>query len=76
MDKELNLLKRRIEREIVARKSAEEILEAKALELFEANAELLQLNETLEKEIVNRTDDLVRSRLRYEQLVESANDII
>jgi hypothetical protein len=41
MDKELNLLKRRVKREIGARKCAEEILEAKALELFEANAELV-----------------------------------
>jgi PAS domain S-box-containing protein len=74
--KEIELLNRKIQREKAARLTAEEILEGKALELFFVNQNLLELNRTLEREVVNRTNDLVNSNLRYEQLVESANDII
>lgn len=76
LEKEILLLKRRIDREKKARLAAEGILEDKALELFQANQSLLQLNQNLEKEIEKRTDDLAKSRIRYEQLVESATEII
>jgi PAS domain S-box-containing protein len=75
-EKEISLLKRRISREIKARQAAEKILEDKALELFQANQALIKLNENLEKEIQKRTDDLAKSRIRYEKLVESATEII
>ncbi len=74
--KQISLLNKRIDREKRARKEAEEILEKKALELYQANQQLLKLNENLEKEIHKRTDDLAKSRMRYEQLVESATEII
>lgn len=75
-EKEILLFKRKSDRERKARLAAERILEDKALELFQANQALLKLNENLEKEILNRTDDLAKSRIRYEQLVESATEII
>ncbi|MCC9600443.1 PAS domain S-box protein [Stieleria sp. JC731] len=40
---ELDLLKRKLEREIAARKSAESLLEAKSLELYETNQQLRAL---------------------------------
>ena len=46
--KEIDILKRRLEREKLARKQAEAILEKKALELYAANEELRKLNESLE----------------------------
>ncbi|WP_341227108.1 PAS domain S-box protein [uncultured Arcticibacterium sp.] len=74
--KEIELLKRRIQREKDARKAAELILEEKALELYNANAELQGLNEALEKEVDKRTKDLKLSKKRYQQFVESADEII
>ena len=56
--KKINLLERRCKRERAARQQAEGFLEAKSLELFEANEELRNLNEGLEKTISERTDDL------------------
>jgi PAS domain S-box-containing protein len=74
--KEIALLKRRIEREISSRKQAEAILGKKAMELYEANTKLQQLNESLEQKISERTKELEESELRYRQIVENANDII
>ncbi|MFN5982306.1 MAG: hypothetical protein ACK479_02495 [Fluviicola sp.] len=48
MDKTIELLKRQLERERLARKQAEGILELKSLELFRSNQELLRLNNSLE----------------------------
>lgn len=73
---EILLLKRRIERERQSRKEAERILEVKALELYTANVNLQKLNEGLENQIKNRTADLEKSRARYKELVESANEIV
>jgi PAS domain S-box-containing protein len=70
------LLKRRIERERQSRKEAERILEAKALELYRANVDLQKLNENLENQIKKRTADLEKSKARYKELVESANEIV
>lgn len=76
MEKELAILKRRIEREINSRKQAEAILEQKALELFQANRELRSLNESLENRIAERAKELEASELRYRQIIETASDII
>lgn len=51
MTKEIELLKRRLQREIQSRKNAEAILEAKALELYESNQSLQALNIELEDRI-------------------------
>ena len=74
MDREL--LIRKLDREIKARKQAESILETKALELYHANQELHQLNTQLEKQVLKRTSELKESETRYRSLVESASDII
>lgn len=55
-------LRKRVEREKNARLAAEEILEQKSRELFERNQELKSLSETLEKQVVNRTRDLIQAR--------------
>jgi len=49
---------RQFSREKTARKEAERLLEAKATELYEANQNLLKLNETLEGRIADRTRQL------------------
>lgn len=72
----LEMLNRRIERERNARKHAEAILEEKALELYKANEQLRQLNETLENELGQRINELYISENRYREVIESAQDII
>ena len=67
---EINVLKRRILRERMARKEAEAILEKKALELYEANEELRKLNESLEQKVAKRTQDLRRSEEKYRGIIE------
>lgn len=70
------LLERKLAREKAARKQAESILEAKALELFQTNEQLKALNTKLEEEIVDRTNEARKSDTRFRQLVESAKDLI
>jgi len=73
---EVDLLKRKLERERAARKQAEQILESKALELYKANDSLRKLNESLEDQIEERTKDLQQSELKYRNVIEQATDII
>lgn len=61
------ILKRKLERERLARKQAEQILEFKALELFQANEALTKLNAGLEDQIRQRTADLSIARERAEK---------
>ena len=68
--KEINVLKRRLERERLARKQAESILEKKALELYAANEELRKLNESLEQKIAQRTLELRISEDKYRGIIE------
>ena len=63
-------LKRRVERERAARLAAEELLEKKSQELFEANQRLASLNETLENRVKQRTRLLERERRRALNLAE------
>lgn len=71
MDKELDILKKKLEREKNARKQAEAILEAKALELYNTNQELVNLNSSLENLISQRTESLLLSELQYKTLVQN-----
>ena len=73
---QLDLLNRRIEREILARKTAERILEEKALELHHNNVKLQDLNRELEEKVRQRTEELEISRQAYKGLVENAGDVI
>lgn len=72
----MSLLRKKLERERLARKQAENILESKALELYSANESLLKLNKNLEQEIASRTKSLAESEQRYRILVEQATDLI
>lgn len=71
MDKTIELLKRQLERERQARKQAEGILELKSLELFRSNQELLRLNNSLEEEVKNRTEELEEEKIQLNHLIES-----
>jgi len=73
---ELVLLKKKLEREQKARKEAERILEAKALELYKANEALLKLNESLEEQISKRTIELKESEAKFRNVIDQATDII
>lgn len=55
MGTELDILKRRFEREKNARKRAEKILEKKSLELYHANKKLIKSNSELEARVIERT---------------------
>lgn len=76
MDDEIDLLRRKLVREKTARLQAEAILEKKALALYNANEQLLHLNENLEQQIRDKLAELRESEQRYRQLIESVQDII
>jgi signal transduction histidine kinase/CheY-like chemotaxis protein len=63
---ELERLRRRLEREVRARKEAETLLEGKSLELYESNLALKRTAESLEQRVAERTAELI-------QAVEYAN---
>lgn len=67
---EIEVLKRRFERERNARKQAESILEAKALALYNVNEDLRKLNENLEQKVRERTEQLARSEDKYRGIIE------
>ena len=73
---DIDLLKRRFVREKTARLQAEAIFEKKALALYNANEQLLHLNENLEQQIRDKLAELQESEQRYRQLIESVQDII
>lgn len=58
IEEELRALKRALERERLARKQAEQIIESKSRELFTLNEILRSLNGSLEEKIRQRTDEL------------------
>jgi signal transduction histidine kinase/FixJ family two-component response regulator/HPt (histidine-containing phosphotransfer) domain-containing protein len=68
---EIEILKRRLEREQQARLQAESILEAKALELYRANMELKQLNDSLEAQVERRTMQFQAAKHRAEAAEEA-----
>ncbi len=76
MDKDLEILQRKIAREKIAREEAEKLLEEKSLELYESNQKLKSLNNTLKVLLEDSTDKLQKTEQEYQSLVESINDII
>ncbi len=73
---EIDILKRRLEREISARKEAERLLEEKSRQLYAVNIELKELNASLTEEVNIRTAETIKSEKKYRELVESASDVI
>lgn len=71
MSAEVEVLKRKIEREKKARQQAEKLLEAKAFDLYRANENLKKLNESLEKQIKERTEALQYSEEKYRGILEN-----
>ena len=59
MGKEVEILKRALERERKARREAEKILEDKSLQLFNINKELEDINDSLELELEKRSKTIV-----------------
>ncbi len=76
MNKELELLKRKFERERLARLEAEKLLEEKSLELYYSNQKLKLLNSNLEDSIKIKSKKLDETENEYHILVESINDLI
>ncbi len=73
---EVEILKRKLEREKAARKHAEQLVEGKTLELFYANEELRRLNTALQQDLERQSNTVIRQRERIQQLVNEANDLI
>ena len=76
MEDDIKYYKLALAREKAARKAAEKILEDKALELYQANNELITSNANLEETLEIRTAQIKETEKMYRHLVESANDII
>lgn len=76
MNKESELLKKKLAREQAAREEAEQLLEKKSLELFYSNEKLKELNVNLEDLVEERTQKLNETQLDYQTMVESINDMI
>lgn len=76
VEQELEILKRKLERERSARKKAEEILEQKSLELYSANKQLVQFNSALELKVQEQVQLAVASELRLKTLLDSIEDAI
>jgi signal transduction histidine kinase/CheY-like chemotaxis protein len=70
MTTEVDKLKRRYEREKLARLQAEDILEIKSRELFDKNQALEKLSASLESQVVDRTQELLQAR---DQALAAAN---
>ncbi len=65
--KNIDILHRKIAREIAARKEAEYLLEEKSLELFNANQRLSKLADNLEIKVEQRTEELERAVIKAEE---------
>ena len=73
---EEELLLRRLERERLARKQAEQLLEEKSLELYSANKQLAENALELEKKFKQSTQQLQISEIRNNAVLQSALDAI
>lgn len=64
-------LQRALERERKARKAAEELLEQKSLQLYEANEALKKSTNALEERVVRRTEELLQANAQLRQANEA-----
>ncbi len=78
LQQRLDLLERRIAREVAARKQAEQLLEQKSLELFERNQQLARESEERQRaqEQAARADLISGLEARFRQVVEAAPNAI
>ena len=65
----LEVVLRQLERERLARKEAERILEEKSLELYYSNKQLLELNNSLEQQVDSRTVELQIEKAQLDLLL-------
>ncbi len=65
---EIEVLKRKLEREKAARKAAEQLLEERALEIYNANLELKNLNSRLKKENLEYIKEIEKQNQFFESV--------
>ncbi|MCB0062946.1 MAG: response regulator [Caldilineaceae bacterium] len=85
MSQEIAILQRHLARERQARKAAENLLEEKSYQLYQANLELRKLADQLEERVEERTIELltanarlqneIAERMRVERELEHARDV-
>jgi signal transduction histidine kinase/DNA-binding response OmpR family regulator len=75
-DDDVEVLRRRFERERRARQQAEAVLEAKSLDLYQKNQELLQLNSRLEERVAARTAELALAVRRAESASHAKGEFL
>ncbi|MCA9108137.1 MAG: hypothetical protein KDA83_22210, partial [Planctomycetales bacterium] len=76
MSEEVLRLTRRLERERAARQEAEHLLEAKSLELFQANQALKGLTTDLERQVAERTAELTEALARAEASTRAKSEFL
>lgn len=69
LEKQLRIYQRAVEREKKARKEAERLLEDRALELYQTNLELQELNRSLEQKVTERAKEINKQRNFYESIL-------
>jgi len=69
-------LERRAQRERAARKAAEQLLEKKSLELYQANQKLQLQAEDLERQVVARTTELKNALNAAESAAKAKSDFL
>ena len=72
---EIIILKRHLARERSARKAAEELLEAKSYQLYQANLELRELTAQLEARVAERTAALLQTNTQLQKEISERNRI-
>ncbi len=73
---EIELFKKALAREKAARKHAEQILETKSLELYEANQLLIIFNKQLKKDVTSKTKEILKTESMFQDLIGAASDVI
>lgn len=76
MSEETDRLLRRLDRERLARKEAERLLEHKSLELYHANQSLQALASGLEQEVAKRTTELQRALIAAEAATRAKSEFL
>ncbi|MCG8435589.1 MAG: EAL domain-containing protein [Gammaproteobacteria bacterium] len=62
LNRRVSILERKLEREKRARQEAETILDHKSLQIYEINEKLKSVNEELDKKVIERTEELRKTK--------------